>query len=268
MTIFQDTSVEVARITHSARIREKIELAEQGLQTIVGSVVLKEFRNRVLKDARYLLEQFHGGSSYSEVLHRVNRLPGQQRYKKNVCIGLLATLFQHEDDDSVDDRCKSLLKTLIEHGMAQIEMRSLVIREACAMHSIKIKKATNSKGKVKYDFGPNKCEKITDCPIRSFLDSKREQLRLIHEELKSSEELTVELQHFKNFIETNESFEGVEQSNPCSKLGDLLIALESSSVSKFMTLNIKESRLLCKALGQELTWIKTNPEHSTEVINP
>ena len=49
--------------------------------------------------------------------------------------------------------------------------------------------------------------------------------------------------------------------DPCLRVGDLLIALESLSVESFYTMNGKESQHLCRALNQTLIVRPKNPEH-------
>jgi hypothetical protein len=46
---------------------------------------------------------------------------------------------------------------------------------------------------------------------------------------------------------------------PCLKVGDLLIALESVGVGAFYTMNSKESQHLCSALGQDLIVRSNDP---------
>ncbi|MDB4766542.1 hypothetical protein OAG71_02510 [bacterium] len=269
MNIFLDTSIEVARTTHCKEIRQKIEEREMLYDaSLVSSVVLKEFRQRVLKDARYVLDLIHRHGNISAVIHQVNRLPWQQARKQSICIGLIGLLFEDESEDSKLDRATLLLQVLIENGLALIEQRSLVIKKACSMPDAGITKKTSKRGKVSYDFGPPDCSKVCDCPIKSFLESKRDELQKILVELNQSSKLTKELEAIKSFVESHDSFEGIEQETPCDTVGDLLIALESSTVAEFMTLNIKESESLCRSLGQTLVWVKTNPDKEIEVLKP
>jgi hypothetical protein len=58
---------------------------------------------------------------------------------------------------------------------------------------------------------------------------------------------------------------GTEERNPCLKVGDLLIALESVGVGSFYTMNAKESKQLCPVLGQELV-IRPMRADSDDVI--
>jgi hypothetical protein len=52
---------------------------------------------------------------------------------------------------------------------------------------------------------------------------------------------------------------GICEKDPCTTVGDLLIALESHPIPVFVTMNGKESQHLCKALGQHLIVRSPNP---------
>jgi hypothetical protein len=51
----------------------------------------------------------------------------------------------------------------------------------------------------------------------------------------------------------------IQSKEPCTRFGDLLIALESEHIPNFYTMNAKESQHLCRVLQQTLIVRPPNP---------
>jgi hypothetical protein len=112
------------------------------------------------------------------------------------------------------------------------------------------------------------CSKTGDeCGIVEFLELKRSLIEKIMQHLSSipsgkiAGEKSLELQKAEEFIQSFlDSPSTVRSKDPCSTIGDLLIALESTDVPNFYTKNAKESQHLCRVLGQTLVVLKSNDE--------
>src|SRR5262249_47571509 len=81
-------------------------------------------------------------------------------------------------------------------------------------------------------------------------------------------EKTHELKAAEAFLEKMAtSTSAAPQEDPCLKVGDLLIALESADIPNFFTLNSAESQHLCRPLGQTLIVRPVNPQEP-DVVCP
>jgi hypothetical protein len=262
--IFLDTSIMIARIVHGPETKSRIkEQLSQHDFSVTSLVVKQEFKRRLLKEAQYLLRQLSDKGSYAKVRrHIIDVLPEQQKRKRNICLQMLETLYTNADDAELTERAKRTLRQLIRVGLTDFEnsVNSLVLLSncACSIHPI-IEKVPYKR----YEFGTDECSKTKGtCGIVDFLKTRTNELRQVLEKLKSLEKKSLELQNAENFIEKIlEDPSQAEQMDPCLKVGDLIIAIESVGIATFYTLNSKESQHLCRALNQNLIVRRKNPEH-------
>ena len=254
--IFLDTSIQIARIVHGPEIKQKIQerISEYDLP-VSSEIVKQEFKRRLLKEAQYLLNQLNRLGSYSRVnRHVIDTLPPQQNRKRNICLEMLGTILEESDAD-LTERAKRTLRTLLKFGLDDFENTvKHIVRDAgctCARFPVVERK----RGK-EYDFGKDKCSKVGGtCGIVEFLRGRSEEIGGVLEELKSlpDAERTDELKRIQEFIEQFLADpDSANQNDPCLKVGDLLIAMESVGIPVFYTLNAKESKHLCRRLGQDM----------------
>ena len=113
--VFLDTSIQIARLVHSADQGEEdcaSRISEYSL-TISSEVVEQEFKRRLLKEAQYLLNQLNRLNSFQKVQrHVIDNLPPQQNRKRNICLETLQTIFEERSDSDLTERAKSYLKIL------------------------------------------------------------------------------------------------------------------------------------------------------------
>lgn len=258
--IFLDTSIQIARVTHSPEIKDKIKkrITEYDI-TATSSVVKQEFKRRLLKEARYLLQQFKLRESYKKVLrHVIDNLPPQQARKRTICLETLATIDERDDDSDQTDRAILFLKYLLNHGLSDFEksVDHVFTKSNCACAKQAITKDTRGR----YDFGINKCSQTQGkCGITRFLKEHESELHEILCDLKKiqsglgHDQKSRELEEIENFIRFFlDNLGTIESRNPCSSVGDLLIALESCEIPTFYTMNSKESQFLCRSTKQDL----------------
>jgi hypothetical protein len=270
--IFLDTSIQIARILHSpetkARIRSRLN---QFSLSVTSEVVKQEYKRRVCAEAVYLLNQINARGSLQAVqYHLVNELPVQLGRKRTICLDMLTAFFGKDREPELSERAKRYLRTLLRHGMAQFESSvGHVIREsgcACARHTIQERVAYR-----RYDLGPTKCSQTgTACGIAHFLTGKREQLEMVRDFLANvpMTRKSTEIQNSEHFIEmVLADQESAQKYDPCTKVGDLIIAMESVGIPVFFTLNGKESQHLCRALVQELIVRPINPDRDDTVCS-
>ncbi len=94
--IFLDTTIQIARLVHSPLMKRRIEECTRQYDVkVTSSVVRQEFKRRLLKEAKYLLDQLNRRKSYAEVCHHVLRLPDfpKNKRKRNICLPTLFQLF-------------------------------------------------------------------------------------------------------------------------------------------------------------------------------
>ena len=266
---FVDTSIQIARLIHSPETRNQIDARLSEFDLIVsGLVVEQEFKRRLLKDARYLLDLFSKYGSFEKVQrHVVDVLTPFQKRKQKISLQLLTTLLEDDTDADRTDRAILLLEGLIRDGLYEFEQSVDHVIQAtqcsCALKQI-------SKVRDRYEFGSDKCSAQSDCGILSFLEENQGKLAEILSYLNGlkATELTPELESACEFIRKFiDCPTDVQSLDPCKTVGDLLIALESLSVPVFYTLNGKESQHLCKVLGQTLIVKPTNPANEEVVCD-
>jgi hypothetical protein len=269
--VFLDTSIQIARFVHSPASKHRIETQLRNYDALMSGLVVKqEFKRRLLKEAQYLLSLVKRYGSYKQVnRHVVDVLPQQQARKRNICLEMIATIFETEGDEDLTDRLRLFLRSLLLDGLDGFDstISHLVERSncGCARFSVREKRPFE-----KYDFGTDKCSQVPECGIKEFLASRKELLQKILGSIKSldAEKKTPELLNAEKFIENFlERPDTARSSEPCLTLGDLLIALESAGITTFYTMNGRESQHLCKALGQDLVVRPRNPDHD-DVVCP
>ena len=263
--VFLDTTIQIARFVHSPEIKARIERRVRSFDvSVTGLVVRQEFKRRLLKEAEYLLRQLERLGSYRRLLrHVTDVLPPPQARKRNICLEILETLFEKEDDVDLTDRTRLFLRSMIKGGLREFdELVDRVIPDSgCACGARPIREVGRHP---RFDFGTDKCSQTGSCGIVAFLGQREPQMRAILCLLESlsSDEKTDELRVAENLIRqyfTDPA--GVVQLEPCLRAGDLVIALESIPVPVVYTMNARESRHLCRALDQQLVVRPRNPDH-------
>lgn len=264
-TIFLDTSVQIARTVHSESIRRQVEERTSGYgQTMTGLVVRLEYKRRLLKEARYLLDQLDYRKSFEKVLRHVHDdLPPIQRRKSRICIQALITVDERDGDADRTERARLFLRNLLRFGLRDFDggVDKVCDTSRCAAGASEV---TEKKPYRSYDFGHDRCDRTKgSCGIGAFLAANREPLKKVLDYLrtlpKAHGKKTDELEAAEKFIEayladpTN-----IEAKNPCSTVGDLLVALESQEAECFYTMNWKESTHLARVMRQDLVYRPPN----------
>jgi hypothetical protein len=255
--VFLDTSIQIARIVHSPLEKRKIAERISEYDITASSVVVRqEFKRRLLKEAKYLIDQLNRRGSFHEVFYHVEGLPAlYHNRKRHICLQMLGSLFENASDRDLTERLKLRLHFLLTLGLKQFDKQVDQVLTSlecgCNKIPIRVKKEFAS-----YEFGTDKCSEAGDrCGILAYLIGRRETLTDIYKYLKSKHASmkTEELLRSEAFLERILIDPSIAQSqNPCLTVGDLLIAIESSGIPTFYTLNQKESQFFCDALGQEL----------------
>ncbi|MGH9855164.1 MAG: hypothetical protein ACREBD_35475, partial [Blastocatellia bacterium] len=109
--VFLDTSIQIARWIREREMKDRIAgRIKQYDSSATSLVVRQEFKRRLLKEARYLLNQLnHKGSLKKVQRHIVSILPPQQQRKRNICLEMLTVLFEKADDAERTERAKRYL---------------------------------------------------------------------------------------------------------------------------------------------------------------
>jgi hypothetical protein len=152
-----------------------------------------------------------------------------------------------------------LLRGLLRDGLYEFEQSvDHVVQKSgcgCALQGV-------LQSRKRYDFGAEKCSRVSNCEIVQFLDSHRSNLNDILEHLVNlpAEALTNELVNARDFIqEFLDKPDEIRQRDPCLSVGDLLIAIESAGIPTFYTMNGKESQHICRPMQQNLIVRPANP---------
>ena len=165
-------------------------------------------------------------------------------------------------------RAKSYLRNLLKYGLDDFEDQvGSVVRDAgcaCARYPVVERKPYEQ-----YDLGKDRCTRTGGaCGIAAFLANHRLLLVRVLTDLQTlpESEKTVELGKAKDYLARYLTNPGhASDGDPCLKVGDLILALESARVPDFYTLNYRESIHLCRLIGQNLIYRPANDDRGDRV---
>lgn len=270
--IFPDTSIHIARLLREPEMKQIIEhrLASYDL-VVSSSVVVQEFKRRVIPEAIYLINQLNKRGSYQKVRRHVENLPDGWKRKRVICLGMLSKIFEtvgESDDAELTDRTKRYLHTLIKHGVTYFKSKlgHVIPGTECYLSKLPIKVKERYK---RYEPIEKNCSKVSHlCPVTDFLTEKIELCKQILKYLSALPDKTIELEDTIEFLRAFiANPDGIHEKNPCYCVGDLLIALESDNIPDFYTMNYKESKFFCDVLNQNLIILPHNPDKSENVYS-
>jgi hypothetical protein len=273
--IFLDTTIQIARVVHSDESKQQIRDTIGRYTLRVSSEVVKlEFRRRLLEEVQWCLNQLSDPRKpktfESLFRHITDFLPLQQDRKKRICTQICHTVLAVSARGDLTECAKRHFRTLLRTGMAifEIDIGHIVKDSGCACASHPI---VENKAYKRYDFGPVECGKCREsCGIAEFLSDQEPQLSKVLDAIgylpankrrKPDGKLT-EMGQIEFFlIKLMREGENPFDMNPCLKVGDLLIALESRIIPDFYTMNWAESQFLCRWMGQNLILRRVYPQH-------
>ncbi len=263
--VFLDTSIQIDRFLREVQMKRAIDATLSHFDIKVTSrVVQQEFKRRVLSEALYLLNQLNDTNSYQATLaHVTNVLTKHHDRKQKICLNLLQSCLPGASDEELTERARRYLRVFLVHGQEsfQSSVDSVVYGTGCYWSTQPI---VEEKRYEKYAMGPHKCSRSKGrCPVGQFLEGKSDQCKALLSFLESlpAEKKTDELTEMGNFIRVflKDGSASIDKSEPCLKVGDLLIAFESEGFQNFFTKNYKESQVLCDFTGQNLLIRPNNP---------
>jgi predicted nucleic acid-binding protein len=267
--LFIDTSILIAFFLRSTEKQAQIASQLSGKTVVTCNIVYHEYKRRVLKEAEYLIRVFRKYKKVEAVKdHIINELPPPQNRKRTICLDILERTLKGLSEEEQSERAISLLHLMIARGTRSID--NLVGKKIdtihCALSSFQPKVVDCYR---KYDFGPAKCKCTSDsCGIAKFMECNKDiVVGLLGFLANKREEFTEEMKEIHSFLERNQNnFSMAPDFNPCTKVGDLLIAMESREIEDFYTMNYKESRYFCEYFRQNLIVAYPNHEKSDKTF--
>jgi hypothetical protein len=266
--IFLDTSIAISRLAHAPEVRTRINARLKQFDcSLIGEIVVQEFKRRYLGEIRYLLEKLADDQSELQLRRRLDLLPRQQLRKYRMCNQILNTIFETASDAERLERLRLQLRYQLLRGLNRLtnSVTSVLHTAGCACAQLPIEEVRPFE---RYTFPNNKCSRTIPgaCKIQEFLEQSRRSAQAIQVALRNvpAEKKTKELSDIEAFLHgVLADPSDVRSRDPCLKVGDLLIALESASAGArtFYTLNGRESQHLARALCQTLVVGHQNPEH-------
>ena len=225
---------------------------------VSGSISLLEFKRRVLTSLAYLLTKLNRLGYQGTLDFVTNVLPSQQNRRQRICQPILQRLLPGATDQELTERARLYFRTLLLNGEKHFidGLDSVVPGVQCYWARVPVREKKRYRV---YEIGENKCSKSNRlCQVGSALQDKQTDCRSILEFLNSlpASRMTRELEKARDFLDkilNQNGMQDIYSEDPCSKVGDLLIALESQGVPSFYTMNFKESQAFCDHLGQNLS---------------
>ena len=259
----------IACRTQSRKQAAKVDEAmgeASGRTKVSGLVVRQELKRRLLRDASYLYDQLVMKEGFEETQHYLNRLRQHPFHgnKAGICLALMANITGSDDDDKTD-RLKTKLRTLIMTCLSNFDswLDQMERGSGCRCAVIDPVERKRS-GRVTFELGENKCGDDSLCQVNLFLVMMSGPMDAIRAHLASAAETPSrkQLQAILSFLQaaSDPGFNATDL-NPCLTVGDLVIALESvaADCDEMYTMNHRDSRALCAALGQNLRILSHDP---------
>lgn len=267
-SLFTDTSIQIAARIHEPATRNKIRKRISLYESKVASLVVRhELRAGLLKDLIYLHGLFENQKlSLIRAERRVDRLRPRQPGRYARMRQSLMTLREGDDESSKRDRARITLRYLIKTILKTFDSTYFIVQDSgCASGKINIEAKKRS-----FSPGKDQCKHLENCRIGSFLKENRDRLAAmlsyfegLPDERKSRQIRTTET-FIREYLMDELMLGG---RNVCKQVGDLLIALESSSIPDFYTMNGKESQHFCRLLNQTMIILGFNPENEEIVCD-
>ncbi len=240
---------------------------------VSGSIPLVEFKNRVLRDVAYILGKLNKTRSYQATFaHIANVLPPRMQRKQRMCVMVLQNVLLGATDAELTERAILYCRTLLAYGSAEFEreLDTLVPGVECYWAKVPVREKRRY---AVYDFVGKRCSRTKGlCRIGEALKARERQCRELLEFLEGlpSDRMTPELDRSREFLRTiiDRDFRDVEAEDPCLKVGDLLIALESANVQDFYTMNYRESQAFCDFFGQTVAVRPNDPAQQDREYGP
>ncbi len=268
--IFLDTSILIARTIHSPDKKKRIRERISAFDVVVTSLIVRqEYRRRFVKEADYLLRLLERkGGSMEDLLRHLATLPPKLNRKRQICLETVITVFG-EGGDEPSSRLRSYLRMMLRAGMDAFDAMTdrQVVESTCQLGGLNPVAKRNGT----FDLGGTKCSSCKSCGISTFARVCAEQFRKIRVHLESVRNpenagtTDAWIAACKAVVEAPETVAALE---PCYRLGDLFIAIESRDVSTFYTLNGKDSMLLAQALEQTLIVRPPQDEKEDQIFLP
>ncbi len=188
-------------------------------------------------------------------------------------MGLMAGITGTDDEDKTD-RLKTKLRTLILTCLGKFDSWVDYLERGSGCRCANIDPIERKRGRhAVFDMGEKKCGANSRCQIEQFLAKMSDSASSIRKHLATATETAGRPQQLSTILEflndaTVPGFNTTDR-NPCLTVGDLLIALESvaANCDEMYTMNHRDSRPLCAALGQRLRILSHKPETPDEVIS-
>lgn len=271
--LFLDTSILIAKTVHSFDTKSRIKQQTKRFDRVVTSAIVRqEYKRRLLLEADYLLRTLDRKGSYAAVRRHIDDvLPPQHNRKRNICAQMLNTVFEQANDQELTERLQRYLRLLLTTGLVRFEqMVTNVIEESrCGLSMVGVREVRPYE---KYEVGRRRCSQTPQhCGICDFAVLRQEvAVRLVsHLDSLSSTDANPEVKQWLGALRTClENPRDCRDLDPCLKLGDLFIAMESASVPYMYTMNGKDSQYFCRALNQTLIVRPRNPDHDDIICRP
>ena len=254
MSLFLETTAQVARTLGSYREREKHLSVCGGCKLLSSTYVLGEFKKTFLHDAVIFHTILIDSESTSEALGRAQRYPGRKTNRMYTLFARLA-----EDNNMEREAVLAKLEMLIEwqlenrfrHGLTDVLDKTHCTRAAW----------TTAKTDGVYGLQMS-CAKAAppECGIVAFWDEHREYL----------ERIVAVLQDY-DVEDADERDKGVEEcigvlsggqpeGRTCEALADAIMAIECPEDAQLQTTNAKHFGVLCEAMGRVMNVWRWKPK--------
>ena len=254
--VFLDTSIHIARLKGQA-IKERVDDFLSKSQWRGTSTYAKlEYGNNILHVASYLLDKIDEFDSLEDFRYFVtNQLIPRfsDHHQKHVWFSDL--LSQHFNKPEAKEKAKRTLRHILRIGTTFVSDLCDETRDqiGCIW--------TDQRGNRRWK-KPHDCHRYKPgCRIDRFFSENRSLFGQIRDIIRTvpKNELTAELERFAVTIDKACADPQVlRHYENCRALADAIIAVQSNGYLSFFTQNVRESRVLCRALCQLLIGLPQN----------
>lgn len=253
--VFVETSAHLAAFKAPA-LREKItSLLAKFDWRATSTFVQLEFGRNLLASATYCLKKIEELSSLERFRYHVTNIlrPAVSIHRKHQ-IWTFNLLADHFGDAEGTERAVRTLETLLVVG-------SELVFDLCDKPAIDALSCTWANQDCTSGWrSPSKCDRSKNpCRLPEFFEDNKDTFLFLRDTFAACAEAerTDELNRFIGIVDEALRNPGVLRNHKvCLAFGDAIIAVQSRNCGSFLTQNIKESRVLCKAFRQLLLYLR------------
>jgi len=230
--LFLETTIQIQKDFGTKERRRNIKKELQGKQLLTSTYVMMEYIRTIVADAVYLYVKLKETEDIGEALIHLSELRQYEHRRATRCYAILGRLIDRCGIDQ--DVILTRLETFLEwqwYDLFSYEIKEIIDETECML----AKRGVQSQEQV-YRVNLLCRREFKQCQLTEFLNSKRDSLITIREEMYNKED-NQQIRIYELINEVLADITKAQGRNNCWKLGDVIITLEVPDDTVLYTTN-------------------------------